>query len=104
MKRKSRWRPGDADTMFWIILLAGVISAAFYAAVMSFAYGYTRDEEQQAFECQQTASELFINGELVDLPDMNAVECEAAKQMLDQQTPPFTPMDCRERYVCRQEG
>lgn len=77
---------------------AGFLVATFLIA------GFTdRDYEQQAYECQTKIWELFVEGHQVSLHDMTEQECKAFLKEVDRQTGPFTPIECRWRYVCRTE-
>lgn len=104
----KRWKQGDIDTMSWIILLAGAAAIVFYVALMTWlppAYGFAdKHEEAAAFECQQLTYDLYVNGEEIAFGrDMTEQECVAVAKKMDEQTPPFTPIQCKKRYVCRQE-
>jgi hypothetical protein len=71
---------------------------------MAPSFGYDRDEENAAPQCQRQIWELFIDGQLIQMPDMDALECDIAGGLFDPQTRPFTKIECRQRFVCRQES
>lgn len=93
--------------MSWIILIGCAIAIVFYTIAMVLmqpVYGYAdRDEEAAAPECQQLTYDLYLNGEMLETGDLTEEQCSAMAELLDGQTPPFSRIECKKRFVCRQE-
>jgi hypothetical protein len=97
-----RWKTSDWEIISWLILGVGCAAIVLLSAISAYAYS-DRYEEHTAPECQDEVWELYINGELVSmLGDMDAIECSFMADEIDPQTPPFTRIECKKRYVCRQ--
>jgi hypothetical protein len=96
-----RWKPADWEIVAWILLVVGCVAIMLVTTISAYAYS-DRFEEHTAPECQGEIWELYIDGNLVPLGDMDQIECSIMADELDQQTRPFADIQCKKRYVCRQ--
>jgi hypothetical protein len=96
-----RWKMRDWDLMSWLILAVGCAAIVLLSAISAYAYS-DRYEEHTAPECQGEIWELYVDGDLVPMGDMDATECSIMADEIDPQTRPFADIQCRKRYVCRQ--
>jgi hypothetical protein len=56
-------------------------------------------------QCDTYIWVLRINGwDVEGLGDMNALQCENARELIEPQTPPFTAVECVEVYVEREDS
>jgi hypothetical protein len=96
-----RWKPSDWEIVAWIILVAWCAAILLATAISAHAYS-DRFEEHTAPECQGEIWELYVDGDLVPMGDMDALECSIMADEIDPQTRPFADIQCKKRYVCRQ--
>lgn len=66
---------------------------------------WSEDERANiAPECTQQVWELLYEGQVISFgADLTEEECKALAKELDAQTRPFTRIECKWKWVCREE-
>jgi hypothetical protein len=106
-----RWKPRDWDVASWIILITGaasVVILSLIVAVYTPVYGQglsDEDRESLAYQCQEKIWEIWLDGQRIQsATDMDEIDCGVMLDLLEPQTRPFSRLECKWRYVCRQES
>jgi hypothetical protein len=88
----------DPDPIFWVWTVTAVVAAIFLL------YSFVALAESCGPACTGTRFVPHINGiPVIGTEDFDRFDCELYLEELDQQTPPFTRLECIEEPIARTE-
>lgn len=94
-------KDSNPDPMAWVALIAGVICIIIYVWLVATIAHADEGDPGLCWPCTKTVYQLQVNGVPVSVNDMSEFECEALKEEVEAQTPPFSVVQCVEVWVTR---